>query len=56
MNKKPPNIYWTPELHKNPTNAKFIIAAPKCLVKLLWRAVTATLNLLYLQNSTLFWC
>ena len=48
-NQKLPNIYWTPKLHKNPSKSRFIIAAPKCSVKPLSKAVTAALKLLYKQ-------
>ena len=29
INKKLPNINWTPKLHENPTKASFIIIVPK---------------------------
>ena len=48
-NHRLPNIYWTPKLHKNPSKARFIIAAPKCSVKPLSKAVTAALKLMYKQ-------
>ena len=31
-NKKRPNNYWTPKLHKHPSKASFIIVAPQCSV------------------------
>ena len=46
INKKPPNIYWTPKLHKNSTKAKFITSPTKCSVKPLSKAVTAALKLI----------
>ena len=46
INKKPPNIYWTPKLHKNSTKAKFITFPTKCSVKPLSKAVTAALKLI----------
>ena len=48
-NRKLPNIYWTPKLHKTPSKARFIIAAPRCSVKPLSKAVTAALKLIYKQ-------
>lgn len=45
-------IYWTSKL-KNPTKAKFIIAAPKCSVKPPSKAVTAELKLIYNQMEHL---
>ena len=47
-------------MQKSPTKARFIIAAAKCSVKPLLKAVTAELKLIYNQiehyKSTLFWC
>ena len=61
-NKKVPNTYWTPKLHKNLTKAKFIIAPPKCSVKPLLKAVRGLKvdiqpnGILYHQESMIFWC
>ena len=38
-----------PKLHKNPTKFRFIIAAPKCSVKPLSKAVTSVFRLFYNQ-------
>ena len=42
-------LYWTSKLYKNPTKAKFVIAAPKCSVKAPSKAVEAKLQ----PNGTL---
>ena len=47
INKKFPNIYWNPKLHKNSTKERFIIAAPKYSMKPLSKGVKATLELIY---------
>ena len=44
-----PHIYWLPKLHKNPIKFRFIIAAPKCSVKPLSKAVTKILKLFHQQ-------
>ena len=36
---------WTPKLHENPIRARFIIFAPKCLLKPLSKAVIPVLTL-----------
>ena len=46
-------LYWTSKLYKNPTKAKFVIAAPKCSVKAPSKAVTAELKLNYNQMEHL---
>ena len=51
-NKKLPNIYWTPKLHKHSSTARFIIAAPQRSVKPLSKAVTLVLKLMYKQMET----
>ena len=38
-----------PKLYKNPTKIRFLIAAPKCKMKPLSKAVTAALKLIYNQ-------
>ena len=48
-NKCIPNIYWIPKLHKNPSKARFIIAAPKCSLKPLSKAITSVLKLMFSQ-------
>ena len=44
-----PTIYWLPKLHKKPTKARFIIAAPKCSLKLMSKAITKVFKLMYNQ-------
>ena len=47
-----PSIYWLPKMHKNPSKARFIIAASKCTVKPLSKAVTSIFKLFYTQIET----
>lgn len=49
INKKLLTLYWIPKLNQNPTKARIIITAPKCLVKPMWKAVTAALKLMFNQ-------
>ena len=42
-----PYIYWLPKLDKNPTKARFIIAAPKSSPKPLSKSVTALFKILF---------
>jgi len=42
-----PNMYWLPKKHKNPSKARFIVAAPKCTVKPLSKAITAIFKMFY---------
>ena len=44
-----PHIYWLPKMHKNPIKFRFIIAAPKCSIKPLSKAVTSVFKLFYNQ-------
>ena len=44
-----PHIYWTPKLHKSPIKFRFIIAAPKCSLKPLSKAVTKIFKKFYQQ-------
>ena len=44
-----PHIYWLPKMHKNPIKFRFIIAAPKCSVKPLSKAVAAIFKQIYYQ-------
>ena len=44
-----PHIYWLPKMHKNPSKFRFIIAAPKCSIKPLNKAITAIFKLLFRQ-------
>ena len=41
------NIYWIPQLHKRPTKARFITAAPKCPVKLPSKPVMVIFRLIF---------
>ena len=50
--KKLPHIYWTPKLHKNPIEFRFIIAAPNCSIKPLSKAITKIFRLFYRQVET----
>ena len=49
QNETLPNIYWLPKLHKNPLKFRIIIAAPKCSVKPLSKAITSVFRLFYNQ-------
>ena len=44
-----PHIYLLPKMHKNPIKFRFIIAAPKCSVKPLSKAVAAIFKQIYYQ-------
>ena len=44
-----PSIYWIPKLHKNPSKARFIIAAPKCSLKPLSKSLTSAFKLIFKQ-------
>ena len=44
-----PHIYWLPKMHKNPCKFRFIIAAPKCSIKPLNKAITAIFKLFFHQ-------
>ena len=44
-----PHIYWLPKLHKKPLKFRFIIAAPKCSVKPLSKAITSVFQQFYKQ-------
>ena len=58
-NRKLSNIYWTRKLHKNPSKARFIIAANQCSVKPWSETVTLLLKLMYKQikycNSKMYY-
>ena len=41
-----PHIYWLPKMHKKSTKFRFIIAAPKCSIKPLTKALTAIFKLM----------
>ena len=44
-----PKMYWLPKMHKVPTKCRFIVAAPKCSIKPLTKAVTSAFKLFYGQ-------
>ena len=44
-----PNMYWMPKMHKNPIEARFIIASPKFSIKPLARTITPTFYLFFRQ-------
>ena len=62
-----PIMYWIPKLHKTPTGARFIIAAKKCSIKPLSKAISRVFKLIFKQiesfhakskfysNYNLFW-
>ena len=51
-NKKLPNIYWTPNLHKHTSKVRFIIAALQCYVNYLSKAFTLVCKHRYMQIET----
>ena len=57
--KKLPNNYWTFEFSEDSSKARLLIGAPQCFIKLLSKAVTAVLKLMYRQiekyNSTSYY-
>ena len=48
-----PHIYCIPKLHKNPIKFRFIIAAPKCSVKPLSKAITKIFKLFLWTDGSL---
>ena len=42
-----PNMYWLPKMHKTPIKARFIVAAPKCTVKPLSKAITKIFKMFF---------
>ena len=62
-----PAMYWIPKLHKSPVGARFIIAAKRCSIKPLSKAIMKVFKLIYKQienfhakgkfysNYNLFW-
>ena len=42
-------MYWLPKMHKNPIKARIIVAAPKCSIKPLSKAITSIFKLLITQ-------
>ena len=47
-----PDIYWTPKLHKNPVNFRFIIASRYCAVKKLSKDISSIFSLFNKQIET----
>ena len=48
-NQNLPHMYWLPKLHKSPSKACFIVAAPSCSIKPLSKAVTSVFKLFFQQ-------
>ena len=44
-NHRLPNMYWVPNMHKNPIKARFIIGSPKSSIKPLARPITSVFRL-----------
>ena len=42
-------MYWQSKRYKNPTKAKTIIAAQKCILKLLFKSITFVFKLIFNQ-------
>ena len=51
-NHRLPTMYWLPKMHKNPIKARFIVAAPKCSIKPLSKAITSIFKLLITQTES----
>ena len=47
-----PNMYWMPQMHKNPIKPRFIIASPKSSIKPLPRTITSIFRLFFRQTNT----
>ena len=47
VNKCLPNMYWLPKMHKTPSKARFIVAAPICSIKQLSKAVTTAFKIFF---------
>ena len=48
-NHRLPNMYWMPEIHKNPIKARFMIVSPKSSIKPLARTITSIFRLFFRQ-------
>ena len=48
-NHRLPNMYWVPQMDKNPFKVKFIIASPKSSIKPLARTITSIFRLFFRQ-------
>ena len=44
-----PLMYWMPKMHKNPVDARFIVASAKCSTKPLAKAVSKVFKLIFMQ-------
>ena len=44
-----PLMYWMPKMHKNPVDARFIVASTKCKTKPLAKAVSKVFKLIFMQ-------
>ena len=44
--KRLPNLYWTPKLHKSPVKHRFIVGSSKCTTKQLSRLLTKILTVI----------
>ena len=51
MEKDPPNMYWIPKMHKNPTKHRFTVASKSCSTKQLSTAVSNTFKLIHRQTE-----
>ena len=49
VNKCLPNMYWLPKMHKIPSKARFIVAAPVCSIKQLSKVVTTAFKIFFKQ-------
>ena len=49
--KELPTMYWIPEMHKNPTKHRFIVASNSCSTKQLSTAVSNTFKLIHRQTE-----
>ena len=47
VNKCLPKMYWLPKMHKIPSKARFIVAAPICSIKQLSKAVTTAFKIFF---------
>lgn len=44
-----PIMYWIPKMHKNPVDARFIVASAKCSTKPLSKVVSGVFKLIFMQ-------
>ena len=50
-NKYLPSIYWLSKLHKNPTKARFTLAASICSLKSLSKSIASVFKLIFRQTE-----